>query len=479
MPDSIEQVLKKFDLDRPGVKVAGALVLPLMDQVLDHFYGFATSDADSMQFFPDQAMMDHARHEQKRHWELLFAGRFDDAYQNSADRLGRVHFKIQLPFLLYLSGYSHATSQIQTLILKNARGLTGATRRAKIDRALPLLTRAFGLDMHFVIKAYFSAQMDEQNTAFSHIQDGMARMAARDLSRPVPGPDASNYPARYDGIRQSLNALMATFRGLLEQIQTTSAGITQHAQEMTVAAGDLSRRTETQAATLEQTAAAVEEITATVKSSTAATRETDQVVLQAQHNAERGNAVVQQSVQMMRDIAQASAQIAEIVTVIDDMAFQTNLLALNAGVEAARAGDAGRGFAVVASEVRNLAQRASDSAKEIKNLIQKSTELVDHGVRLADQAGDALGSIVTEVGRATVLMSQVANSSQEQSTGLSEIATGVAQLDQVTQHNAAMAEQTVAAITSMQHSAGELTQLVNQFVLWDNAQPKASMTRAA
>lgn len=479
MPDTIEQILEKFGLDRDGVKTAGARVLPLIDQVLDHFYDFAASDADSMAFFPDRAMMDHGRREQKRHWELLFSGRFDHAYIKSADRLGRVHFKIQLPFLLYLSGYSHAMSQIQTLMLKNARGLTGTGRRAQIERALPLVTRVFSLDMHLVIKSYFSAQMDEQHTAFSMIQDGMSRMAARDLSYPVPGPDSSHYPARYDGIRQSLNTLMATFRGLLEQIQTTSAGISMHAQEMTAAAEDLSRRTETQAATLEQTAAAVEEITVTVKSSAAATRETDQVVIQAQHNAERGNDVVQQSVQMMRDIAQASAQIAEIVTVIDDMAFQTNLLALNAGVEAARAGDAGRGFAVVASEVRNLAQRASDSAKEIKTLIRKSTELVDHGVQLADQAGDALGSIVTEVGRATVLMSQVANSSQEQSTGLNEIATGVAQLDQVTQHNAAMAEQTVAAITSMQHSATALTRLVNEFVLTDKTQKRPTMTRAA
>lgn len=473
MPDTIEQVLTKFDLDRDRVRAAGALVMPLMDQVLDHFYGFATNDADSMGFFPDQAMMNHARHEQKRHWELLLTGRFDDAYLTSADRLGRVHFKIQLPFLLYLSGYSHAVSQIQTLMLRNARGLTGAARRRQVANALPILTRVFGLDMHHVIAAYFGAQADEQTRAFGYIREGIDRAQA------IPDPSTSTYPARYDDIRLSFNQLINTFRDVLGRIRTASDNISQHAQEMTTAAEDLSRRTETQAATLEQTAAAVEEITVTVRSSTSATVKTDQVVAEAQHHAVRGNEVVQRSVQMMREIAQASTQIAAIVTVIDDMAFQTNLLALNAGVEAARAGDAGRGFAVVASEVRNLAQRASDSAKEIKTLIQKSSDLVDHGVDLADQAGDALTSIVTEVGRATVLMSQVANSSQEQSTGLSEIATGVAQLDQVTQHNAAMAEQTVAAITSMQQSARALTQLVDEFALTEMSRGRAAMPRAA
>jgi len=468
MNETIEQVLQKFDLDRDSVKAAGALAMPIMDQVLDHFYSFASSDADSMRYFPDQAMMDHARHEQKRHWELLFSGQFDAAYLTSADRLGRVHFKIQLPFLLYLSGYSHATSQIQGLLLKRAQGVSGLILRRHLSSALPLLNRAFGLDMHYVIKAYFAAQMDEQNIAFDHIRDGIEQ------ARPIPDSTESNYPARYDDIRVSFNTLVGTFRDVLGRIQSASESIDRHAKEMTVAAEDLSRRTETQAATLEQTAAAVEQITTTVRSSVAATLETDKVVAQAQQNAKRGNDVVQQSVQMMRDIAEASTRISDIVSVIDDMAFQTNLLALNAGVEAARAGDAGRGFAVVASEVRNLAQRASDSAKEIKTLISKSAELVDGGVLLADQAGEALNSIVTEVGRASELMSQVTNSSQEQSTGLSEIATGVTQLDQVTQHNAAMAEQTVAAITSMQHSASTLTRLVNEFVLTDMKQTRTT-----
>ena len=130
MSETVDQVLTKFDLDRDRVRTAGLHVLPLLDQVLDHFYDFAASDGDTLQFFSDRALMAHARHEQKRHWVLLLSGRFDQAYLTSADRLGRVHFDIQVPFLLYLSGYSHATSQIQSLLLGNARGVTRAARRA-------------------------------------------------------------------------------------------------------------------------------------------------------------------------------------------------------------------------------------------------------------------------------------------------------------------------------------------------------------
>ncbi|MBE0413559.1 MAG: hypothetical protein IBX59_07995 [Yoonia sp.] len=290
------------------------------------------------------------------------------------------------------------------------RGFRGQLRAVGIRRAVTVLTRAFGLDMHVVIDAYF-AQMEEQNIAFQHIHDGIARMAAKDLSH----------------------------------------------------------RTETQVAALEQTAAAVDEINGNMRASNNATAETDQVVAQTHENAQRGNAAMQESVTMMREIAKSLAQISQIITLIDDIAFQTNLLALNAGVEAARAGEAGRGFAVVASEVRGLARRASESAMKIGTLIQNSGRLVESGVQLADQAGDSLSNIVSEVNRASVLMAQVTSALQEQATGLAEIAAGVAQLDSMTQHNGAMAGQTAAAIAAMQHDTRLLAQLVDAFILVDKA----------
>lgn len=468
MTTDIRDVVKKFGLDGPDGEIlaqAGELVTPLLEEVLDHFYGFAAEDKEIALFFPEPSIMEHARKEQKRHWQLLLSASFDQDYLSSAHTIGSVHYRIQLPFLLYLSGYSRATSFIQSLLLKKSGGFLGPSSRQKLSKILPALTRAFSLDMHFVIEAYFSAQLKEQEIAFRYLNDGMSRMAEKNLSLEIPAPSDSDYPKRYDEIRISFNTLLSSMRVVIETIQDTTEGLDRRAEEVNSAAEDLSRRTETQAATLEQTAAAVEEINASVKASAEATMQTNQVVSQTRNNAKEGNEVVRESIDKMQEIAESSNRISKIISVIDDIAFQTNLLALNAGVEAARAGEAGRGFAVVASEVRGLAQRASDSAKEINALIQNSTQVVESGVNLVDQAGKALGAIVGDVEKASSLSAQITNSAQEQSTGLAEITTGVSHLDSVTQQNAAMVEETAAAIAAMQQDTTVMARLVREFVL--------------
>lgn len=470
----IKNVVQKFGLDgkdRENLVQAGKIVMPFMEEVLEHFYEFAKSDVDTARFFPDKSILNHARTGQRRHWELLLSGNFDQAYLDSANTIGSVHFRIQLPFLLYLSGYSRATAFIQSLLLKQAKGLLGKTSVGALSSVLPVLTRAFAMDMHFVIESYFAAQLEEQETAFRYLNEGMSRMANKDLSKEIPAPSECDYPERYEGIRCSFNSLLGSMRTVIETIQDTTDGLSRKANEVNSAAEDLSRRTETQAATLEQTAAAVEEINASVKASADATVQTNLVVSQTRDNAKEGNEVVQESITKMREIAASSDQISKIISVIDDIAFQTNLLALNAGVEAARAGEAGRGFAVVASEVRGLAQRASDSASEINDLISSSSIVVESGVALVDQAGGSLEAIVRDVERASGLSSQISNSSQEQATGLSEIATGVSQLDSVTQQNAAMVEETAAAVASMQQDTNVMARLVREFILTENEVP--------
>jgi len=232
----------------------------------------------------------------------------------------------------------------------------------------------------------------------------------------------------------------------------------------------LSRRTEQQAASVEETAAALEEITTTVADSTKRAEEASQLVAKTRVEAERSGDVVNKAIVAMSEIEKSSIEISNIIGLIDDIAFQTNLLALNAGVEAARAGDAGRGFAVVAQEVRELAQRSAKAATEIKVLINASGQQVKSGVALVGETGQALSTIVQEVQEINTHVSAIAESAREQSLGLKEINTAVNSIDQGTQQNAAMVEQSTAASHSLAQEAVALNELMTQFKIVDGYQ---------
>ena len=233
--------------------------------------------------------------------------------------------------------------------------------------------------------------------------------------------------------------------------------------EIADASDSLARRTEQQAASLEETAAALEEITATVRRTAEGASHARSVVAGAKTDAETGGEVVGRAIVAMNAIATSSRAITQIIGVIDEIAFQTNLLALNAGVEAARAGDAGRGFAVVAQEVRALAQRSAEAAKEIKGLISASTRQVGEGVDLVGQTGEALGRIVGQVAEINTVVTDIAASAQEQASGLQQINVAIAQMDQVTQQNAAMVEESTAASHALAREAGDLDRLMGRF----------------
>jgi methyl-accepting chemotaxis protein len=271
------------------------------------------------------------------------------------------------------------------------------------------------------------------------------------------------FAGHYEKLRGDFNAASAELEETLRVVGDNTKTILAGSGEISSAADDLSRRTEQQAASLEQTASALDEITATVRKTADGASHAKQVVSTAKAEAEVSAGVVREAVQAMEAIERSSNQIGEIIGVIDEIAFQTNLLALNAGVEAARAGEAGRGFAVVAAEVRALAQRSAVAAKEIKTLVGTSRGEVSTGVRLVGQTGQALGRIAGQVADLSGVVSEIAVSAAAQATGLAEVNTAVNQMDQVTQRNATMVEQTTAASHSLTHETEQLASLIGRF----------------
>ncbi|MDF0661668.1 MULTISPECIES: HAMP domain-containing methyl-accepting chemotaxis protein [unclassified Rhizobium] len=297
--------------------------------------------------------------------------------------------------------------------------------------------------------------------AVDNLAAGLSKLSEGDVSYRIVQP----FTANLDSVRGDFNSSAEKLQAALRNVAENARGIDAGAAEIKAAASDLAKRTEQQAAAVEETAAALEEITTTVKDSAKRAQEAGRLVSRTKTGAEQSGEIVQRAVQAMRQISRSANEISNIIGVIDEIAFQTNLLALNAGVEAARAGEAGKGFAVVAQEVRELAQRSAQAAKEIKALITTSNSQVEEGVQLVGDTGNALGTIVSEVQEITQHVSAIADATQEQSIGLQQINTAVNQMDQDTQKNAAMVEESTAASHSLASEVASLNRLLAQFNL--------------
>jgi methyl-accepting chemotaxis protein len=264
--------------------------------------------------------------------------------------------------------------------------------------------------------------------------------------------------------------------GMIVNVRTGTEAIASGSGEIASGSMDLSARTEQQAASLEETASSMEELTATVKQNADHAHQASKLAVSASQVAVKGGEVVSEVVGTMASINDSSKRIAEIIGVIDGIAFQTNILALNAAVEAARAGEQGRGFAVVASEVRNLAQRSAAAAKEIKALIDDSVEKVSAGTQLADKAGNTMNEVVMSVKRVTDIIGEIADASAEQTTGIDQVNQAIAAMDRATQQNAALVEESAAAAATMREQAGSLSRVIGTFVLSaEHARPAAQV----
>ena len=299
----------------------------------------------------------------------------------------------------------------------------------------------------------------EQQQVVASLASALDHLAAGDLTFRLQ----TDFPGEYRKLKDDYNAAMHELEETLRVIWQVTFNVKGGSTEISDAADDLSRRTEHQAAALEQTAATLSEITETVKQTADGAVHASDAVATAKEDAIKSGQVVGNAVTAMHELETSSAQIGQIVGVIDEIAFQTNLLALNAGVEAARAGDAGRGFAVVATEVRALSRRSAEAAKEIKALIQASTAKISQSVGLVGQAGKALDRIVSQVTNINEVVNQIATSAKEESLSVMQVNTAVGDMDNVTQSNAAMVEETTAASHSLAQEAEELVSLLGRF----------------
>lgn len=439
-----ERKIVQFELNGDNEKIlaeAGKILIPLLPKVLDAFYARALADPTSKAMFKSQDRMDYARSAQAKHWTRLLAAQLDAEYEASVDRIGRTHARINLPLEVYMSAYAVASSHLLEMLVEHSS--SGVFKRNRnTAKMIGVVSRAFAFDIEQVTSVTFAVWGEEQKKALSYLDGAILALSDGDLSHRIPAPADSDYPMAYDTVRQKINDASSNLEGIFSQVSGSIEQMSRSVTTIETAAEQLSSRTNAQAASLEETRAAMQTITSSAQSTAQNTNRSNDVAIEARDVVDRSAATVGETAQAMEEIQKTSEKVSNITSFIDDIAFQTNLLALNAGVEAARAGEAGRGFAVVAQEVRALAASASQAAGDIRDLITESSGQIDQGVSLVGECQSNLRDLVSRFSELATLSSEVSGAIQDQTSGLAEISASLSSLDDITQRNAGMVEDT-------------------------------------
>lgn len=465
---------------------------------LDRFYAKVAVVPEVARFFTGKPHMDKAQAGQVGHWKTVAEARFDNDYLASSSRVGLVHARIGLEPRWHIGGYGIIAETLivglvhdlmeEALAPRPRRFGTRAPSRREImasadDMALALgsLVKSTLLDIDIGLTAYFDRLSEVTKAEEAAVQGRiihamgetgavLRQVAKGDLTQRI----TADFAPEFAGIKDDTNAVADRLSAMIGQLRQTTGALQTATAEILSGANDLNERTTKQAATIEETAASVEQLTVAVVENAQRALAASEKAQDLATNAREGGAVMQQANVAMEAIEASSTRISDVVGLIDDIAFQTNLLALNASVEAARAGDTGKGFAVVAVEVRRLAQSAATASRDIKRLIETSTQAVESGTSLVAQASERLRSILSGAQDSAALIDTIAHANNEQANALEEVAAAVRVMDGMTQHNAALVEQTHAAVEQSERQARDLDTMVDRFSISERAVPRES-----